>query len=229
MPLPVSQASTIRALITRAQEEVFTALPAVVKVYDPVTMSAVVELAVKLVRRSEDGSPVYFECPLIPEVRVAFPRTQKYILSFPLEPGDCGILLVSTLDVGQWELTGIVPSEPLNVARQNISSCVFIPGWFSDVDPPSPLDSAQRATSVVLGNDGGVQIQIGTTDIKLGGTAATDYVALSTLVQGALDSIRGLFNAHVHGGVTTGPGSSGAPVTPIGALGPVAATKVKAL
>jgi hypothetical protein len=63
--------------------------------------------------------------------------------------------------------------------------------------------------------------------VKLG-LNATQFVALANLVDARLSAIVTAFNAHVHTGVTTGPGSTGTTATPLGAQATVAATVGKA-
>lgn len=117
MGLPISLASVIRAFDVRDAEERFHVLPATVLTYDPAKMEVNVQIAVKNARRSEDGSPVYTDFPAITEVKVGFPRAGGMIISMPLQPGDTGFLLFTTLDAQQWEMTGQVGSEPSNLIR----------------------------------------------------------------------------------------------------------------
>lgn len=185
MPIPTSLGAIIRAFDVRAQEEVYTALPAVVEKYDPTLNQVDLKIAVKDVRRSEDGSPVYFEFPIIPNVPVNLPRGGGMIISLPLQAGDSGLLVVSTLEVGGWELSGEAPAEPLNVSRQSLSSCTFVPGWFPITKPPSATDLAARSTKMIVGKDGGTQIQIDDTVINLGG----DPTAAPLALHGALGAL----------------------------------------
>jgi hypothetical protein len=59
------------------------------------------------------------------------------------------------------------------------------------------------------------------------GNSPTSYVALATQTKAALDAIVSTFNAHTHSGVTTGPGASGPPATPISTSTNVASATVK--
>jgi hypothetical protein len=61
-----------------------------------------------------------------------------------------------------------------------------------------------------------------------GGTGAADFVALAQKVDTAIANIRTYINAHVHPGVTTGGGVTGAVAVPLGAQASSAAAKVKA-
>lgn len=64
--------------------------------------------------------------------------------------------------------------------------------------------------------------------VHLGEQDAADFVALAQKVLDELTAIKTYIDAHVHAGVTTGSGSTGAPASPMPSPSSVAATKVKA-
>lgn len=100
---------------------------------------------------------------------------------------------------------------------------------------------------VRLKNNGDIHLQAGTNGAKveikangdvvvtpgaggqiyLGQDGAVKKVALAEDVEANFDSIRTLYNAHTHTGVTPGPGSSGTTPAVIGVLSPVGASKVR--
>jgi phage baseplate assembly protein V len=61
----------------------------------------------------------------------------------------------------------------------------------------------------------------------IGAQAAAAFIARADLTDARIEALRLVLNAHVHSGVTTGSGSSGALVTPLPAQASVAATKGK--
>jgi phage baseplate assembly protein V len=63
--------------------------------------------------------------------------------------------------------------------------------------------------------------------VHLGADAAAQFVALAADVKARLDKIQADYDVHTHSH-GAGPGTTGVPVPLIGALAPVAATKVKA-
>ncbi len=213
---------------------IHTCLPARVVVYEPITNTIEAELAVKSPFFRGDGERDYDTFPVIPAVPVVWPRGGGYVMTLPLQPGDFVWLMFSEASLAEWRTTGQV-SEPTDARRHSIGYPYAIPGAFPDVSPLSPeptQDIPNRTTKMVIGADGGnAQIVIDKNPlapmIQIG-RDASDFVALATLVQTALDAIRTWANTHAHTGVTTGVGTSGAPATPLAAVGPVAATATKA-
>jgi len=132
------------------------------------------------------------------------------------------LIVFAESDLGAWRDSG-QDSDPGDERRHGLAGAVFIPG----------LDTVARALvdagtgHLVVGKDGGPAIHIDASFVQLG-AAVGQFIALANLVQTALNTIVTTFNAHLHTGVTTGPGSSGPPGTPLAALGPVAATLAKA-
>ena len=103
------------------------------------------------------------------------------------------------------------------------------------IDATGATSGVKTATGTeVIGTGGQITIIPGPTQtVKVGGAAATDFVALATLVKSDLDRLQQAFDAHVHVEAPI-PGSTLPPtvvpgVIPVGAMTAVAATKVKAI
>lgn len=221
-----SLTKVIEGHTSKLQDRMFTALPGVVEKFDPVKMTVDVRLAVKLPSTDVDGSLLAQEAPVLPNVPLCFPRANGYILCFPVTSGDGVLVVFSMVDAAGWEDTGNAGAEPLNGIRHGLSSGVAIPGWFPFTDPLNPTQSSMRQAGMVLGQDGtDLQIQIDSSFISLG-VSATSFVALADKVATELAAVRTYINSHVHSVPALGTSSS--PVTPMGASGSVAATKVKA-
>lgn len=92
-------------------------------------------------------------------------------------------------------------------------------GWDGG-DPSKPFCEAFSTGTTT-------RLDVACADIRLGVAAAAQLVALSNLVQTALDAIRTHVNAHTHTCAAAGSSSS-PPASPMSALGPVAAANVKA-
>lgn len=230
MPAPVTLAEILRSQSNASLAGVHTAMPAKVVKYDAATQTIDALPVVKVPYIDEDGEQAYDELPVIPNVPVQFPRGGGYMITVPLAAGDFVWLMFCETDMSVWRTTGQV-SEPADLRRHGPGYPVAIPGAVPDTVVTT--DATITGTDVVIGKDGQeAQVRIfhsatpGASYIKLGRTAS-DFVALASLVQTALDAIRSEFNSHTH--TCAAPASPGSTVVvPMPAKGPVAATLVKA-
>lgn len=213
-------------------------LPARVEEYNPERQVVRVQPMVGRIRKDSDGVEHDELYPPIPEVPVAWPGAGGARLTFPLAAGDFGTLLFSDRSLDEWKVNRgvqpVVPKDPRNHALQD---AVFLPG----LRPPSNAWKGARTDAVTLGyaneQGQGMQVHITPAGIALGEPTPAYAVALAEQVKTELEGLRstlnglvGLFNTHVHSGVTTGPGSSG-PTTPSAsapaAIGDVGSATVK--
>lgn len=232
--IEVSLPQVLDLAMKRHAEDVYTSLPGIVDSFNPVTMTVNVKLAVRLVRRDQKGDPEYVDAPLIPDVAVLYPRSGGFTMTFPLQKGDSVLLVFTTLDAGNWELTG-QPLEPPNPIRGGLSSCVAIPGWFPVTSLPNPdlPQIAARGSKAMFGQESiaGAQLHVGDGTVDaIRGTQLSffdpKYVAIASLVKAELDVIRNLFNSHTHPETGTTTSQVTAPQQ-IPAIGDIAATVLR--
>lgn len=209
-----------------ALAHVHTSLPARVVKFDAHANTVDVELVVKGdFTNRETREREYEERPQIGGVPVIWPRGGGYVMTLPIAAGDFVWLMFSEQALGEWRTTGQV-SEPKDARRHSIGYPFALPGAFPDVSPLASVDDANRATKMIIGEDGGnAQIVIDADAmpsplIKIGKNA-TDFVALASLVQAALDTIK----THTHPVVGAAANASSELA---GGLGPVAATIAQA-
>lgn len=117
----------------------------------------------------ETGATIYEALPIVPNVRVLWPRSSKAAFTFPIAVGDSGLLVMLTLSDDEWR--NGQPGQPGDIRRNHLAFAIFIPGLFPDSKPATYADDPD----VVIDVAGGV-------NIRLGGTA-TDLVALKSLVE----------------------------------------------
>ncbi len=193
----------------------FTAILAKVVAYDQTRQSADVRAIAKV-----DG----FALPILRGLPVRFPRGtgaggKDWSLTGPLAAGDPVTVHVLTLPVDEYLETGADEIESKRSSarwRFDLSNSFCVPGP-SPFSGPLPGDAVDSTSPVLRGDP-----------VLLGDASASDFVALAAAVLSELQSIKTAFDLHIHTGVTTGPGSSGPPATPLPAPSSVAATKVKA-
>lgn len=199
----------LRAALEAHTEGMHVALPGRVVSYSAASQTAVVEAGVKLPLRGEFGEVVYESLPTFPDVPIAWPKGGGYYLTFPLAPGDPVLLVFSDVAAGEYLNTGEI-SEPADTRRHSLGYPVAIPGGAS---PDTKALTDASADALTLGKDGNpAQVKVKAGAIELGKDAAS-FVALATLVDAHLETLRAAVN------------SVGAVIPP---LATVAATLVKA-
>lgn len=191
-------------------------LPATIVSYDADEQRATIQL-VPSFRRTVRGSVTLYRPPPIPNVPVAFMGGGggDYSDTWPLQAGDMGLAMFCDRSIDEWLSTGASGTEPQSDRRHDITDAVFLPAArpFADPVPAAGLDASARVIRAPL--------------LKLGSSAASDFVALASLVQQEIQALWTALQTHTHGGVTTGAGFSATTIYP-GAAGSVACTKVKA-
>jgi len=170
------------------------------------------------------GGTVTEELPVIPDVPVLWPAAGGWGLSMPIEAGDHVLVVASEHAIGEWRARGEVCDPGLR-GRHDLNGCFALPGASTAGRFFSDALSAAAESGIVIGKDGGIQIAISTSEIKLG-RSATSYAAKADAVLDRLDAIRTAFNAHTH--VETGS-TTNAVLVPqqIPTMTSVAASKVR--
>src|SRR5690606_31625527 len=82
--------------------DLFTTLPGIVQVYDPILRTVDVLPAVRRPMTSESGEIVHEELPVLPGVRVGFPCGSGVLISWTIAPGDHVLLVATSYAIGQW-------------------------------------------------------------------------------------------------------------------------------
>lgn len=155
--------------------------------------------------------------PKIPNVKVLQPGSKGFVVRFPIEEGDVGLVIFLDWNIDNWVVSGRKDEE--EVQPHNISNAIFIPGLFSDPDQTGELATEDK---MVVGPQP-LHIEMNGQEIKLG-QGATDFVALASLVKAELDKIQAIFDAHSH---PSAVGPTGPPASPIGSISPIKSNKVK--
>lgn len=223
MPIAPSLPEVLESVVRHHLRGVHTSLPAKVLKFDPEANTVDVELATddaivdpKTKARSYEAHPALGGVPVI------WPRGGGYVMTLPLAPGDFVWLMFSEQALGEWRTSGS-RSRPVDARRHSIGYPYALPGAFPDVRALSTDDAPARGTKMVLGEDGGncqvILDKEAATPVILLGREATEFVALASKVQTALDAIKD----HTHASGAASPSTELA-----AGLGPVAATLVKA-
>lgn len=106
--------------------------------------------------------------PVISDIPVAFQRGGGFMLTFPLQQGDEGLLVFSDQSLDIWKQQG-GNVDPIDLRTHHLSDALFIPGPCSN---PNALQSADPSV-IAMGQDG----------------AASDYVATAQRTLDQLNTI----------------------------------------
>lgn len=197
----------VKNIISGMLSEMYTVLPGIIEKYEP----SLKQVSVKpLLKRELGGAEL--ELPVIENVPVIFPSTNKALIAFPLYQGDGCLLLFSQRSLDDWLSKGgdILPSDP---RMFNISDAIAIPGLFNF--KKSGRASTGKALEIYH-DDGNVEIQgkddfaVAFTDLN---TAVNTYATsgdtertnIITLVNLELGKIATAINAIVPGSYVPAP------------------------
>ena len=175
--------------------DVHVGLPGMIQSYDADTQTATVELQVNRVLPTSDGKFATEELPVLENIPVEFPRTKKFMITFPLEKGDFGRVFFNEMSIDQWRSKGEITS-PGDIGRHTLTGGVFIPGLMPNSEAVSGV-----GTDMVLGEIAGVQVRVkpgGPIEVVSGGgPTADDFVAMAGKTQQSLDDILAIFSQGV--------------------------------
>jgi len=216
-----------------------TALPAKITEYYPDEQKVDVKPLLKRRVVCQDGSEILEELPIIPDVPVAFPRSQSFFLTLPLAVDDFVLLVFVERSLDKWLSGTGEDTDPDEFRMHDLSDAIAIPGLY----PYKLALSDAHTKNMVLGKDGGIQIHLKPGgEIHLGSENAADFIALAQKVFDEIDSLKTTVNnfitVHNTPGSHTTTATIGASPTPgvittaagttHGAVNSVAADKVKA-
>jgi hypothetical protein len=191
----------------------WTCLPAEVISYNPAKLTCVCQPLVKVSLRASDGSFQWVDLPVLVDVIVGFPMGGGFFVTFPLVEGDEVLVHFADRCIDAWWQGGgsQIPSE---IRFHDLSDGFAFPGVKSLPNVPEGLSATDFQ---IIGPNGfllGVT-PLGqlTITVPAGLIINGDVVvngSISTTEGGTFDGIS--MTTHVHSGVTTGSGETGAPV-----------------
>ena len=196
--------------------DVHTALPAKVMSYDKDAQQADIKPLIKRVIRTRLGSPVEEELPIIPGVPVAFPGANGFFISFPVVPGDTGMLIFCERNIDRWRENGN-DVNPGDQRCHGLAGATFHPGLKTRSNALADADGANMA----MGKDGGFVVHFTANDVELP-AGSTEFLARADRVEAGLQDI---VNAITGAGVTPNDGGAAFKAAIIGAWSdPVSST-----
>ncbi|ECC2476527.1 hypothetical protein FOK40_08500 [Salmonella enterica] len=208
--MPVSLSSQLGSkeqADTRLAGSVMSALrvsmPGIVQSFDPDTVTAVVQPAIKGYEPDSNGVNQSTVLPLLVDVPVVFPRGGGCTLTFPVKAGDECLVIFADRCIDFWWQNGGV-QEPVDDRVHDLSDAFCIVG---------PQSQAQKISGIstsaveLRSDDGGTKLSLNPSSGVIAGTAPGGFNlnGLKILPDGRLQLVDGsIVDKHTHGGVESG-------------------------
>lgn len=207
-------AETFKSERETTKNQIRVALPGIVQSFDPGTVTAVVQPAIRSVETDNDGNRVTKNYPLLVDVPVVFPRGGGCTLTFPVKAGDECLVIFADRCIDFWWQSGGV-QEAVDVRQHDLSDAFAIVGPQSQAKKISgiSMSGAQLRT-----DDGAAFVEVAAghaitvqTPGKL--TASAQGGAEITAPEIVLNG-----NVTINGNLSQGMGSSGGTATMLGPM-----------
>lgn len=179
-PRSPSLAEVIREVIEHRLSSLHVCLPGRIESYDPATQTASIKLVLKnVIHFADNTGEDELDYPVLPNVKVAHPRSGLWRIHLPLHAGDYVMVMFAERSIDQWRsLGGVV--NPLDQRKHDLSDAIAVP---CDLYPDAEALSGMDTSRLSIGKQGGSVINInddGT--IALGSDAPSDAVATANKV-----------------------------------------------
>jgi len=185
MSLEPTDAEIIEGAINSKLLQLHTAIPAQVVSYNALLQVADLKVVVNSPLEVADGSTVHEELPVIPNVKVAWPRAGGFTFHFPLAPGDYVLLVFCEASIADWREKGVA-GDVSDLRRHDLSHGVAVP--FACMAPdatPIPPTDAPSAAEAVLNGLGVFRV----------GAPSADFVAHATSTAAAIAALQAQITA----------------------------------
>lgn len=184
-------------LITRALEsrlgDVYTAMPGIVQSYDPATQTADVLPGIQRAVTTTEDDIAYEDLPIVPNVKVCFPRGGPFQISWPLNKGDSVILICTTYAIQQWRQGDNSQTvAPGDLRLHSLGSAFALPSLAID---SAAIPNAQASQNAFI-----IQGPL----IILGDQATPDFAAKAAATDNGFSAIANAFAACTPGPMEPG-------------------------
>ena len=165
----------VQRIVNDTLRRLRVAMPAEVVSYDP--ERSMVKVRIVQPELLQDGTTE--QQPVIAEVPVSWMRCGGAWITFPINPGDTGLLTFCDADVGGWVSEGDT-TGPDSERRHSISDAVFLPGIQGGgvESNPDDVEIQYQGSTIHIRHDGSVEVNapvvlVNTEDATLNTTTAT--------------------------------------------------------
>ncbi|ELN0131897.1 MULTISPECIES: Gp138 family membrane-puncturing spike protein [Klebsiella/Raoultella group] len=185
-------------------------IPGIIQLFDPDTVTAVIQPAIKGVEHDVSGAEVSVNLPLLVDVPVVFPRGGGCTLTFPVKEGDECLVIFADRCIDFWWQNGGI-QEPVDGRMHDLSDAFCIVGPQSQA---KKIGGISTSAVELRSDDGSVKLALNPASGAISGTAPGGFNlnGLKILPDGRLQLVDGsIVDKHTHGGVESG-GSNTAPL-----------------
>ena len=222
----------------RLRSELWTALPGIIQSFNPAKQTCTVQPAIQAQVSDINGNLTWVNLPLLVDCPVFFPSGGGVLLTFPITQGDeCLVIFASRCIDAWWQNSGTQPQAEFRM--HDLSDGMVLPGFDS---VPKVAPNISTAAAQLRNQAGNTYVEVasgGTVNINASASVTVTAPGVTvngpTTINGALTvngaitsstsvtapnvvgTTNGTFGGkamagHVHSGVQTGSGNTGAPV-----------------
>ena len=189
------------------QSSLWTALPAIATAVDFTKMTISAQPTIKGEITDENGATNFVNLPLLVDVPLCFPRAGGFSITFPVAVNDEVLIVFASRCIDAWWQSGGV-QKAMEARMHDLSDGFAI---LAPSSQPKVL-SAISSTAMQIRNDAGTSFIEISADGKIKLTASeVDIIGnlkVSGTIQGNTATVPIGLSTHVHGGVSTGGGST---------------------
>jgi len=178
-------------------------MPGIIQSFDPETVTAVVQPAIRFTQNDNDGNAATHNYPLLVDVPIVFPRGGGCTITFPVKEGDECLLVFGDRCIDFWWQSGGV-QEPVDQRQHDLSDAFAIVGPQSQAKKISGISTSAME---IRSDDGVTKLSLNPGSGAFTGTAPGGFNlnGLKILPDGRLQLVDGsIVDGHDHGGVESG-------------------------
>lgn len=187
----VDTADVVQASIRAALRDARVALPGRIESYDEGAQKADVFPLLLEAHQDAEGNRQTSQSPVVTSVPILWPGGGGFRLTFPLQRGDTVLLLFADRSLDAWLEAGGV-TDPIDPRMHHLSDGVAIP-ILHDFSRPW---TGARTDAVTLGKDGGTQLHLEQSTIRLGSQGAAHPLVQGDAFRTALNLFLGILSTY---------------------------------
>jgi hypothetical protein len=187
LPYTPSLAQIVEHALRLAMGDVHTAMPGRIERYDRAKQVADVKPLLKAWREQEDGTTIFEELPVIPNVPVYCFGGGGFRITMPIRQGDVCELVFAERSTDRWQKLGGI-QDPTDRRRFHLADALAFVGLHDDTAPWS--HAPEDAMSI--GHDSGPQVLFSASAVELGADEqhrATEAAVLGTTYRSHEDQL----------------------------------------